>query len=698
MPVDDRGERAGPGRPLANDRSDQPVGSQAGGLKHATGKKAIASDDEAELQPWRSMSVTKSPPWSNKPAQKAEGSDTPQNRSVYIDLCWDDEECTSVKKRKRNIDEENTKPENDDLMSRNADLAKLKKLKQLIKTIEDTSRELTKQVAQNVNTKKEIKEAVTRLRTNSSLLNTAEMQEFINALKIGGTTGQEKIDAIPEMIESSTQTSRQAPTADTGVQTSSQFVSSEEQENCQTILNKLSICQDMEGCQEIMDINWPEECYIKTVNEQGSILEQATHDTVIVIDTKKQNSRLLDDLAEAVPQLRKVIKEGIPTNKIFKLTQNSTLLSEDDSEETNRRLFFLLGIDSEQEDPEVTKFIYQGITKIQRTAEIENRNQIALASTTRRMAIKVRKVCEYIFRNDKNKDIRIFGIPPIPSRSYQNKQEYSKQFPKLNQDAMDIDKSEKLWQKAPRKNKSETLLIKLQNGETDYAEIVKSLKRNINIEEIGVNVRSIRKTKGGNIQMKIDGSRETQAKFAEAVKINTANKGVTDYIGTIKTIFIKDLDTTVEKEDIVQAICTKLQCTEEDIKVEIPDKPNKSGFKHAFVKTNQEYADKIIEGRKIKVGWTYCRVEETFAPIRCYNCGFYGHIAGKCPNPTNIRYNKCLNCTEEGHTANGCIKPPICYMCTENRAHKPNSMSCPSYRKAVVEWRRERKSVTGTKT
>lgn len=166
----------------------------------------------------------------------------------------------------------------------------------------------------------------------------------------------------------------------------------------------------------------------------------------------------------------------------------------------------------------------------------------------------------------------------------------------------------------------------------------------------------MKKTAQGDIQLKFAGNKENQEVFRNSVVTNTAGNSTVDILRKTYTVFLKDLDETTKKEDIV------------------------------------EYAEKLIKDKKIRVGWTICRMEETDAPPRCFNCGVYGHTAEKCSNPNN----RCLNCSEVGHVAKSCKEPSKFYVCSENRAHKAQSMDYPEYRKAVLIWRRERKRVAGT--
>lgn len=101
--------------------------------------------------------------------------------------------------------------------------------------------------------------------------------------------------------------------------------------------------------------------------------------------------------------------------------------------------------------------------------------------------------------------------------------------------------------------------------------------------------------------------------------------------------------------EIREAIANKLKCPgeeENEISIKIKDKPNKWGKKYAHLQIPMEWARKLIENKKIKIGWDRCRLVEQTTPIRCFNCQTYGHYASECRKPPS-RLSECLQLVGE---------------------------------------------------
>jgi hypothetical protein len=110
----------------------------------------------------------------------------------------------------------------------------------------------------------------------------------------------------------------------------------------------------------------------------------------------------------------------------------------------------------------------------------------------------------------------------------------------------------------------------------------------------------------------------------------------------------------------------------------------------ATIKLPAAEANKLLEGGKIKVGWTICHLRAPRTQLlRCYRCLGFGHVASKC-NLTD-RSKKCWKCGEEGHVSKTCQNKPKCMLCqkSEGNDHATGSLRCNAYKeaKARQEWR-----------
>lgn len=251
------------------------------------------------------------------------------------------------------------------------------------------------------------------------------------------------------------------------------------------------------------------------------------------------------------------------------------------------------------------------------------------------------------------------------------------------------------WKEPQTKSKQNTLLIKPQNSNESYSDIVKSPKENIDVDRLGVRVNNISKTKEGYIRIKMKGNSRNQELFQNAVEENLKNKAVTQIVKTKKIVFVKDLDEATDKQDIIKGLKKmNIQLTPEDI--HLGKKINKFGQGHSFVKVTTSDALKLINYGSIKVGWTRCRIEETNLPTKCFKCNCFGHTSTDCKQIGRMD-GKCLNCCQEGHKSNQCSNDPLCYICTENKNHAAHSRQCPAFRKAIEDTRKQKKE-KNTKT
>ena len=79
---------------------------------------------------------------------------------------------------------------------------------------------------------------------------------------------------------------------------------------------------------------------------------------------------------------------------------------------------------------------------------------------------------------------------------------------------------------------------------------------------------------------------------------------------------------------------------------------------------------RLIEKRRISIGWSFCRVRDNIATDRCFRCQQYGHFRARCTAPAEI----CIHCATPGHRGDECPKK-------DKEDFKPNCATCVQLKK-----------------
>lgn len=221
-------------------------------------------------------------------------------------------------------------------------------------------------------------------------------------------------------------------------------------------------------------------------------------------------------------------------------------------------------------------------------------------------------------------------------------------------------------------------------GEMTYADILRTVKTNGTLQELGKNVTRVKKTAKGEILLEL---KKEQTGSTEGYKEEISRiLGDQAQIKTLKqetTVELRDLDDITTKDDIAEAIRSEIKelglFSVSAIKT---IRAAYAGTQIAVISLPAQEAKYLLQAQKIKIGWTICRIREKAQLKKCFRCLEYGHVAKACSNLED-RSKCCIKCGEEGHFAKSCTNNPFCIACKKNgkanTEHQIGSRKCPIY-------------------
>ncbi|XP_068909680.1 axoneme-associated protein mst101(2)-like [Tenebrio molitor] len=432
--------------------------------------------------------------------------------------------------------------------------------------------------------------------------------------------------------------------------------------------------------EEIMKValkDWPKNIYKVTAVVEGSPLaSQELEDDIALITIGEEEINMDKGLYKAI----KDRYPGIEKNREEELTcisQVTTMETSEGVETINKRYIYRVHI-KEAKDNEVLN----AMKKIKEAAKNRQRKIIAWPKPTGIDTSKVRKYLEMCFKNIK---IRI-GIH-IPK---------SKPLGQIPTETRSKQMENEGWKTQNNRKKNETIHIKPpQNVDPKtFAEVMKNVRKGIDAQQMGVLILDARTARAGGAKIKLVEKKEGAAKELIAKIQNIAGNDTTVKKLEEKqvAIIIRDLDKTIDREEIEKAIKDELDVkdTTTCVKVLGPRAPaDGEGPNTALAIMPARWGKMLLKQRRIKIGWSRCRIVEKITPPRCYRCQQFGHASYACKSKEKTA-QKCLNCGGEEHEAKDCKEEEACYICNK-KGHRADSMRCERYREVVNKVRANRK-------
>jgi len=252
-------------------------------------------------------------------------------------------------------------------------------------------------------------------------------------------------------------------------------------------------------------------------------------------------------------------------------------------------------------------------------------------------------------------------------------------------------KTRKKRERIPRPRPDAIKITK--TGTMSYAEILKKMKGDSNLNDLSGKVTRIRRTEKGDLLLELgEDVHPKELGFQTALENSLGTEAKIQTLTQIDEVMveIKDIDEATTKIDVHEAIAAKFMDAK-DLPIECIKSLRAAyrGTQTAVVAVPSSIAKVMKTEGKVRIGWVICRIREKKLPLRCFKCWQYGHIAKSCRCDVD-RSGLCYKCGGNGHRVKECNEEANCMLCQEraNHNHIAGSARCPAYMEALKKTHR----------
>ncbi|KAK9702461.1 Zinc knuckle [Popillia japonica] len=237
-----------------------------------------------------------------------------------------------------------------------------------------------------------------------------------------------------------------------------------------------------------------------------------------------------------------------------------------------------------------------------------------------------------------------------------------------------------------------------------YADILRTIKSSVDIDKVGIKIKSIKKTTKGDVMLEIQGG----ADKAEALKRGILNKSQGTRVemkNKEETFYVTGIDGDVDRQEIENVlrqnhgnqnatVTARTGTAKELLKKAKINRPNQHGNQNATVTARTGTAKELLKKAKIKIGWTMCVVRPRVNIVRCFRCLEFGHYKQDCQGEDNK--DVCLKCGKRNHRAKDCTGENFCLVCNQE-GHRADQTRCPNFRRLIREKTKQQTNMIGVK-
>lgn len=424
------------------------------------------------------------------------------------------------------------------------------------------------------------------------------------------------------------------------------------------IRDTLKSKEDYDSLTDIIDLKWPKDVFTKTRVEYGQIPLNEQGDTVFIIspDTKPDEVNIIR-LTQGCPELLELLNEGLEEGKVeYVQSKTATTCSRGGIKETIR-MTYVLPYKMEDKDIVELKSLYNLLKNLKRVVEEFKAEKLVIPLAGPHNMSYLRKCLEFLFQHQ---NINLILLLADRSRP----------------------KPEALASKDRTNNK-----IIIKSGGRAYADLLKTVKSSVDINEVGVNIQRVKKTVKGDLLLEVGGGTEYSEKLKETLKKKVPEFNLVTVRNQNKeVIYITNIDGDLDSTHVKETILKLVPSVDEAGLTILQMKSNEHGSQTATVAVDKRAAAELVKMGKIEIGWSRCTVRYRATVVRCFRCLEFGHRSSECSGVE--RRDVCLKCGIKGHKAKECVNESFCFVC-KREGHRTDQTKCPRFKELIKQKVRE---------